>query len=261
MLGQFSSGYIADRWGGRKIPLVICQAVVSLSYLASALLFSSFPLLVPYLILLSSPFRGGTSPLTNTMVADFSRSEQLAQSFSLLYLGTNIGGVALGPVAASFLYARSIVLLFAFSSLLIFLSTLLLLLGIPKSKTIYTKETANSNKKTADAPPILILFFVLFALYGLAYAQNTFTLPLQFASLYGGEVLGSSHYALLMTINAVTVLVATAFLTTWTHRLGQLFSMALAWCSMSLGMGCMPDVLLFLFFWSPPVFGPLGGKF
>ncbi len=88
---------------------------------------------------------------------------------------------------------------------------------------------------------------MLFALYGLAYAQNTFTLPLQFASLYG-EVLGSSHYALLMTINAVTVLVATAFLTTWTHRLGQLFSMALAWCSMSLGMGCMPDVLLFLFF-------------
>lgn len=153
MLGQFSSGYIADRWGGRKIPLVICQAVVSLSYLASALLFSSFPLLVPYLILLSSPFRGGTSPLTNTMVADFSRSEQLAQSFSLLYLGTNIGGVALGPVAASFLYARSIVLLFAFSSLLIFLSTLLLLLGIPKSKTIYTKETANSNKKNCRCPP------------------------------------------------------------------------------------------------------------
>ncbi len=151
MLGQFSSGYIADRWG-RKIPLVICQAVVSLSYLASALLFSSFPLLVPYLILLSSPFRGGTSPLTNTMVADFSRSEQLAQSFSLLYLGTNIG-VALGPVAASFLYARSIVLLFAFSSLLIFLSTLLLLLGIPKSKTIYTKETANSNKKLQMPPP------------------------------------------------------------------------------------------------------------
>ncbi len=244
MFGQFSSGYVADRWG-RKIPLVICQVVVSISYLSCALMVRSFPHLVPYLILLSSPFRGGTSPLTNTMVADFSRPEQLSQSFSLLYLGTNIG-VALGPVAASFLYARSIVLLFAFSSLLIFLSTLLLIFGIPKSETMYTKETAHSSK-TLRMPPVLIIFFGLFALYGLAYAQNTFTLPLQFASLYG-EMLGTSRYALLMTVNAVTVLLATAFLTTWTHRLGQLCSMALAMVFYVVGYGMYARCTAFPFF-------------
>ena len=244
MVGQFSSGYIADRWG-RKTPLVICQAVVSLSYLASAVMFASFPHLVPYLILLSSPFRGGTSPLTNTMVADFSPSDQLSRSFSLLYLGTNIG-VALGPVAASFLYARSIVLLFVFSSFLIFLSTLLLLRGIPKSEILYTKETATTAKKLR-MPPILILFFILFALYGLAYAQNTFTLPLQFASLYG-EVIGSSRYALLMTVNAVTVLLATAFLTTWTHKLGQLPSMAIAMLFYVVGYGMYAGCTVFPLF-------------
>ena len=68
--------------------------------------------------------------------------------------------------------------------------------------------------------PILIVFFLGFSLYSLTYGQNSFTLPLQFASLFG-ELVGSRSYAVLMSINAVTVLVATAFLTIWTHRLGQ----------------------------------------
>ncbi|MGH0054500.1 MAG: MFS transporter [Sphaerochaetaceae bacterium] len=233
MLGQFASGYLADRWG-RKVPLVVCQVMVSFSYLACAVLFEPFPQLVPYLILISSPFRGGTSPLTNTMVADFSRPDHLSKSFSLLYLGTNIG-VALGPVAASFLYVRSIVLLFSFSSLLLFLSTLLLIVAIPKAGAT-DKRVSSHSSKTFRMPRILLLFFFLFSLYSFAYTQNTFTLPLQFTSLYG-DVLGSSRYAMLMTINAVTVLIATAFLTTWTHKLGQFGSMALAMLFFVIGYG------------------------
>lgn len=120
MLGQLLSAPLAERWG-QKRPLVLFQSMVVLCYAACALVYHSQPGLIPYLILLGSPFRGGTSPLTNTMVAEFSNKEQLSQSFSLLYLGTNVG-VALGPMAASFLYTRSIVLLFSFSALLLSLS-------------------------------------------------------------------------------------------------------------------------------------------
>ncbi len=236
MLGQLLSAPIAERWG-QKRPLVLFQSMVILSYAACAFSYHTHPGLIPYLILLGSPFRGGTAPLTNTMVAEFSSKEQLSQSFSLLYLGTNVG-VALGPMAASFLYARSLFLLFSFSALLLSLSTILLAVAIPYVKGIgvHRKREPDQSGGKLHLSPILVLFFLGFALYSLTYGQNSFTLPLQFASLFG-EVVGSRSYAMLMSINAITVLVATAFLTIWTHKIGQLYSMALAMLFYVLGYG------------------------
>ena len=224
MVGQMAIGMAADKWGKKPL-LVLCQIMVSLSYLLCAFSVIIRPSLIPYLILVASPFRGGTAPLTNTMVADFSPQGRLSHSFSLLYLGTNIG-VALGPMAASLLYARSLLLLFSFSAVLLLLSTLLLLITVPNKHTeVQIHDDAGKSK--AHIPPVLWLFFSFSAVYSLTYAQNSFTLPLQFTSLYG-ELLGANRYATLMMVNAVVVLVCTTLLTAWTHRLGQLVSMALA---------------------------------
>ncbi len=224
MVGQMFIGMAADRWGKKPL-LVLCQVMVSLSYLACALSVVLRPTIIPYLILVASPFRGGTAPLTNTLVADFSPQGRLSHSFSLLYLGTNIG-VALGPMVASMLFARSLLLLFALSAVLLSLSTLLLLAKVP-DKRMQEQQSKDERKTYVRIPPILWLFFVFGALYTLTYGQNSFTLPLQFNSLYG-EVAGASRYATLMMVNAVVVLVCTTLLTAWTHRLGQLVSMALA---------------------------------
>lgn len=224
MVGQLAIAAAADRWG-RKPLLILCQVMVSFSYLLCALSTVLSPHFIPYLILLASPFRGGTAPLTNTMVADFSAEGRLSHSFSLLYLGTNIG-VALGPMAASLLYARSLLLLFLFSAVLLMLSTLLLVFTVP-NKRMHAPIGNETVQAKAGIPPILWLFFSFSALYSLTYAQNSFTLPLQFTSLYG-DLLGANRYAVLMMVNAVVVLVCTTLLTAWTHRLGQLVSMALA---------------------------------
>ncbi|WP_332447387.1 MFS transporter [Sphaerochaeta sp.] len=236
MLGQLTSGFLSDRFGSKRL-LVFYQSMISFSYLLCAMLYVSHPHFVPYLILLASPFRGGTSPLTNTMVADFSKSEQLSRSFSLLYLGTNIG-VAVGPVAASFLYARSLVLLFSFSSLLLCLSTILLGLSIKMVQTRPVERNEEPSPQVSKARPqtVLLVFYAFFSLYSLVYGQNTFTLPLQFSFLFG-EQTGTGRYAVLMMVNAVTVLVATTTLTAWTYRLGQLSSMALAMFFFVLGYG------------------------
>ncbi|MEA4864309.1 MAG: MFS transporter [Sphaerochaeta sp.] len=224
MVGQMSIGMAADKWGKKPL-LVLCQVMVSLSYLSCALLVVVRPNLIPYLILAASPFRGGTAPLTNTMVAEFSPQGRLSHSFSLLYLGTNIG-VALGPMVASLLFARSLLLLFAISAVLLSLSTLLLLMTVP-NRHAPERPSKEMQQARVHIPPILWLFFIFSALYTLTYGQNSFTLPLQFNSLYG-DVLGASRYAKLMMVNAVVVLVCTTLLTAWTHRLGQLVSMAVA---------------------------------
>lgn len=239
MVGQLTSGVVADKLA-RKHVLVFCQMMVSICYLVCALLIRGhYASLVPLIILLGSPFRGATAPITNAMVADFSDDNDRSRAFSLLYLGTNIG-VAVGPVAAAFLYGYSLPLLFGGSSLLLFFSTMLLMVKLPLIKG---DVFGNASEKILGGffrsflkNKVLMLFLLFFALYNLTYQQNTFALPLQFSSLFG-DSLGAKRFGLLMTINAVTVLVTTPFLTKITSSWGQLKNMALAMVFYVVGYG------------------------
>ena len=239
MVGQLTAGVVADKLA-RKYVLVFCELMLSASYLLCALFIeSAFMSLVPFLILLGSPFRGATHPITNSMVADFSSEADRGRSFSLLYLGTNIG-VALGPMAAAFLYARSLPLLFAGSSMMLLFSTILLWIKIPLLKSeLFSNASPKLEKGFVFAllkNKILFLFLVFFALYNFMYAQNTFALPLQFTEVFG-VVLGAGNFGFLMTINAVTVLFFTPILTHLTHRKSQLQNMYLAMIFYVVGYG------------------------
>lgn len=239
MIGQLSAGVAADKLA-RKHVLVFCQLMVSASYLVCAFLMGSpASSLVPLVILCGSPFRGATAPITNAMVADFSEDKDRSRAFSLLYLGTNIG-VAVGPVAAAFLYGHSIPLLFGGSSLLLLSSTILLIAKLPLIKS---NGYGNASDKIEGGfllslvkNKALMVFLLFFALYNLTYQQNTFALPLQFSHLFG-DILGPRRFALLMTVNAVTVLLATPFLTRFTASWGQLRNMALAMMFYVVGYG------------------------
>ena len=252
MFGQLFSAYGSKRWHIKSL-LVFCQLVVSASYLLCAVSYLTQPQFIPYLILLASPFRGGTAPLTNTLVAQFSKPDELGRSFSLLYLGTNVG-VAIGPVVASLLYVRSLFLLFLFSSCLLLGTTLLLMCGIPQ---IQVQQSFEKTRVKLHIGKPLWFFFGLFVFYSLLYGQNTFTLPLQFSALYGQNE-GSSMFASLMMVNAITVLVATTFLTSWTYRLGQLSCMALAMLFYTIGYGMYGFCTSFLSFLGATVIWTLG---
>ena len=258
MVGQLTAGVIADKLA-RKHVLVFCQLMVSVSYLVCALVISSgVTSLVPLVILLGSPFRGATAPITNAMVADFSEDKDRSRAFSLLYLGTNIG-IAIGPVAAAFLYGYSIPLLFGGSSLLLLFSTTLLMAKLPLVKgDVY----GNASEKIPGGfllslvkNKVLMLFLLFFSLYNLTYQQNTFALPLQF-SHYFGDNLGAKRFGILMTVNALTVLVTTPFITKITSSRGQLKNMALAMLFYVVGYGAyafclhLPVFLVATFIWT-----------
>ncbi len=258
MVGQLTAGIVADKLA-RKHVLVFCQLMVSVCYLICAFLVrSQFANLVPIVILLGSPFRGATAPVTNAMVADFSDDKDRSRSFSLLYLGTNIG-VAVGPVAAAFLYGYSIPLLFGGSSLLLLFSTILLIAKLPLIKsTVFS--TASEKIQGGFVVSllknrVLMLFLLLFALYQMTYQQNTFALPLQFSHLFG-DSLGAKRFGLLMTVNALTVLVTTPLITKVTASWGQLKNMALAMLFYVVGYGSyafclhLPVFLVATFIWT-----------
>jgi len=258
MVGQLTAGVIADKIA-RKHVLVFCQVMVSVCYMVCALLVTSrYADLVPFIILLGSPFRGATAPVTNAMVADFSDDRDRGRAFSLLYLGTNIG-VAVGPIAAAFLYGYSIPLLFGGSSFLLLLSTILLGEKLPLVKA---EVYGNASEKIPGGfllsllkNKVLMLFLLFFALYNLTYQQNTFALPLQFTHLFG-DSLGAKRFGQLMTINALTVLVATPLITKMTVSWGQLKNMSLAMLFYVVGYGAyafcthLPFFLVATFIWT-----------
>lgn len=74
------------------------------------------------------------------------------------------------------------------------------------------------------------------ALYNMIYVQHSFALPIQMNRLFG-SVLGPERYGWIMTINAVTVLVMTAFVTRWTLYWSRSVNMAFGMVFYVIGFG------------------------
>ena len=231
MVGQFLGGFAADRYP-RKLVMLFCQLIVATLYVASGLLIETAPMTVAFLILLSSPFRGATWPVSHALIADFSQGEmERARAFSLLYLGSNIG-VAVGPLVAAFLFSRNLELLFYISAFTLVLSASLLGGFLPSRPaddtegiTGDTPDTKISLRRLFLSNGMLLLYIGAFTLYNLIYVQHSFALPLQMHALFGTA--GTEGYGWVMTVNAVTVLVMTAFVTKTTLHQSRSMNMAL----------------------------------
>jgi len=243
-VGQLAGGMVADRIPRKRV-MVYCQLSVAACYIVCGSFTNQGQVLVPMFILLSSPFRGATWPVSNALVADFSHGEaERARAFSLLYLGSNIG-VAVGPLVAAFLFARNLSLLFWGSAFTMALSASIIWFSIPDIPS----TPAASNEATPEELPVrssvyqiflrqpLLLWYMLgFTLYNFIYVQHGFALPLQMGALFG-EVAGTRGYGFLMTLNAVTVLVMTALLTRWTLHRSRIMNMSLAAWFYVIGFG------------------------
>ena len=227
--GQLVGGFAADRHP-RKHVMVVCQMAVAICYGACALLIESAPLVVAYLILFSSPFRGATWPVSHALVADFSHGEmERARAFSLLYLGSNIG-VAVGPLVASFLFSRSLPLLFGISAVTLVISCAFLGFLLPRGERV---DVCRDRDKPGEGSLIrlfldnrmLMLYVLAFTLYNFIYVQHSFALPLQMSMMFGTQR-GTDGYGVLMSVNAVTVLLMTATVTRLTLLTPRAINMA-----------------------------------
>lgn len=244
-LGQLFGGMVADRIPRKRV-MVYCQLAVAACYIGCGLFTDRGHTAVPLLILLSSPFRGATWPVSNALVADFSHGEaERARAFSLLYLGSNIG-VAVGPLVAAFLFARNLPLLFWGSAFTMVFSAGILWFSIPDSPSSIPAEYNEPSPEELPVKdsvfqifahrPLLLWYMLGFILYNFIYVQHGFALPLQMGALFG-EVTGTRGYGFLMTLNAVTVLVMTALLTRWTIHRSRIMNMSLAAWFYVIGFG------------------------
>lgn len=243
--GSFVGGKLADRIG-RKQVMVAGQIMASLMFIVCGFLGTSD--LVPFFILLNLLFDGMTDPARSALMTDVTTRENRQVSFSLNYLGHNLG-FAVGPVIAGFLFYRSPHWLFFGNAIAGLLSVFLVLWKIPESipteQAVEASYLSNSSEKAYDgglfkallSRPRLLVLAACATFFSFAYGQALFALPLHVSRLYGEK--GATLYGSMMSLNAITVVCCTAPIIMLLRRFHPLKNIAIAGILYAVGFSFM----------------------
>ncbi len=238
--GSFAGGKIADHFGRKKAyALFQLSAAVCLFFCA----FIEIHQIVVTLICMSSFFNGGVRPIISAIITDVLPAEKRQMGFSLSYLGINLG-VALGPLVAGFLFNHYIPLIFIGDAITSFVAVTLVMVTIKESLPDNEDAAISSNEEKSETGnvfsvllkrPKILIFLLINILLNIVYTQFTFSLPMMLDIIFGDK--GASNFGIIMSVNAVTVIVMTMLITQATKKWKPLTSMTIAGLLYSAGSG------------------------
>lgn len=220
--GLLFGGRLIDRIGRKKV-IFFSQIVGASVYIICAVI--PMNMLTVILLIIACTLYTVAMPALDALTADITTAETRKASFSLLYLGMNLG-YTISPMLGGLLFEQYLPLLFVLDAVTTVISTSLIM--------IYVKEPA--FKKAGDAPPgiqedsgaktsvltilwqtrVLLFFILIMFIYQFCYTQWSFMLPLQMGDFFSSS--GAINYSLLVTVNAITVIALTPIATALTHR-------------------------------------------
>ena len=215
-------GKLVDRIGCKKV-IVIFNTLGALAYIPCG--FMRPHIAMALLIALASNLFSVAAPAYNAIVTEVAPQKQLKSAYSILYLGYNLG-LAIGPALGGLLFNSHLQLLFFIDALTCIISTTLFYFFVPDNAQIKKAKEADKEKSAFNLndpvykfifrSPELILFSVVLLGYNFCYSQWGFMLPLQQASIFMEN--GAKNYSLLVSVNAVAVILLTPVLTSITHK-------------------------------------------
>jgi MFS family permease len=254
-LGLAVGGKLADHFG-RKRTMLLFQGLAALLYLVCGFLTpadsaqtlqNGIPIVV---LLMASPLIGAISqPAAEAMTMDLTEPKNRKESFSLIYMGFNLG-FAVGPTLAGLLFLHDLRWVFAGDAITTLISLVLIAVFIPDTKPQAAdsvsmegreleKAVAGSVWKVLRERPILPVFALIYALYQFCYSQWGFLLPLQMNSLFGAD--GARNHGLLGSLNGIIVIALTPVLLHWMKKMRPLYAISLG--------GALFTLSFFLFGW------------
>lgn len=254
-------GKLADEFG-RKKTYLIAQAGAALSLIPCA--FNKNPAVVVVFLLLSTFFNGVVRPPMQAIITDMLPPHQRQQGSSLQYLGTNLG-VAIGPVVAGFLFNNYLPMLFLGDALTSFIALFLVWRYVKDVKPEQIHDTAYTEKEKVEKGstinallkrPEIILFLLVYILYSFVYTQHRFSLPLTADLIFGKS--GASIFGILMSVNAITVLICTVGVTSYTKHLKPIVNIMMAGILYAIGFGMLGMIHTFPMFVLSTIIWTLG---
>lgn len=218
-------GYLADKFGSKYI-IIIFQFVGALIYIICGFMEPNFT--VAILLIITSNIYAVAAPALNAIVPAITPAPLVKNAYSLMYLGLNLG-LAVGPTIGGALFTNHLNLLFILNSIATILSTALILFFVStkedKSKVSLTREETEQNEVSKSNSvfsflynnPVLLVFSIVMMIFNFCYIQWTFLLPLQTTDIFGDK--GVSFYTLLLSANAIIVIILTPVITSMTQSL------------------------------------------
>lgn len=255
-------GKLSDHLGRKKVYLY-GQGISGILLIFCA--FFSNQYLIIILIFASTFFNGFVRPVFGALLIDSLPSEKRESGISLNYLCMNIGA-SIGPIAAGLFFNKYLPLFFIGDGLTSLIAVVLVYIYIDDSYSeklkIKKKEIDNTNELKGNGniidlffkKPELAMFFALFLIYQFVYSQHKFMLPLTVNNALADK--GPGVFGYMMSINAVTVVVFTIFITSLLKKCPNLTSMAISGGCFAFGYGMLAFVnntsgfFLSTFIWS-----------
>lgn len=226
-------GKLADTIGRRKV-IIICQLFGALTLIACGFLEPSTTM--AKVMIISACLYSISSPAFEALNADITTYKNRKASYSLLYMGSNIG-FCIGPILGGFLYKNYLPLIFIGDGITTLISLVLIVMFVKDKKINDEKydqehelsdleqEVEGSVFKVLIQRPALIFFSLGVLMYYFSYSQWRFALPIQLEDLFGSS--GARTYGLLGGVNGVVVIIFTPILTTLTKKASILRAMSI----------------------------------
>lgn len=239
--GSILGGILCDKWS-RKNTLVLFTILSCIFFMICG--FYHNRNILPVILIIANIFNGVAQPANNAMVGDYTTEQNRNAAFSLLYLGHNLG-FAVGPMIAGYLFNNYINFLFIGNALITFISVILIWAFIKEDHFITNiKESYNENDISASENSLkliwdnkpLLYFLLISMVLSFVFAQNNFTLPLQMQDIFLNK--GPEYYGMLMSVNAIVVIVFTVAITSLTDKFKPSLNIALSglFCFFGFGM-------------------------
>ncbi|HOP09164.1 MAG TPA: MFS transporter [Candidatus Methanofastidiosa archaeon] len=242
--GSMMGGFMADRMGRKNIYICFMSAA-ALCFIPCAFLGNSMT--IPALLILSSFFNAAAEPASSSMVADLTNPSNRKASFSLLYLGINIG-FSVGPLIAGFLYNNFIEMIFIGDAMTTFIAIYLVYRYVEESRPdlscVDLDESSDERPETGSifkvikARPFLIMAAIVSIMLSFVMSQMNFALPL-FTNEVFGTTRGPTLFGGLMSVNGIIVVVMTVFLISLTKALRPIQNMSISGVLYAAGYGML----------------------
>ncbi len=243
--GSFIGGKLADKIGRKKV-MVTGQLLGNLMFLICGFLGTSK--YVPLFIFFNLLFDGAVDPARSALMTDITNSENRQVSFSLNYLGHNIG-FAIGPLVAGLLFYKAPSWIFFGNAIIATIAIIFVAFMVPESKPDQAVIEASYDTDSLErghrgglikallSRPRLVALAACITFFSFAYSQSLFALPLYTTKLFGEK--GATLYGSIMSLNAVVVVLSNAFIVMALKKYHPLRNIALAGVLYAIGFTLM----------------------
>lgn len=236
--GMLIGGHLADYFNRKKV-LIYSQILSALLLLSMIFILDTyvkiFILIAAFIVL------GASYPAVDALVADLTTEENQKKSYSLLYLGLNIG-VAFGPIIGAFLFRHNINYIFIGDAISTLISSILVAVYVKDNYHRESSEKIKSKKATNIQDFIsilkfktLIIFLLLSIFYSFVYSQHNFSLPIYLNDYYGD--FGINIFGMLMMTNGIFVILGTPLITKITLKNDSIINMVYSGLCFAIGYG------------------------